>query len=72
MLVRHELNRSCYLKQGPWFIQKKVHVIKENRGRVEVTIPGAGRNDEIITAGVPLLHLAWLEAFGASGHGHGH
>ncbi len=71
-LVRHEFDRSCYLQSGPWYRPEKIRILENRKGFLQVEIPGARNKDKLVVAGAPLLRLSYLEAFGASGHGHGH
>lgn len=71
-LVFYEHAVGLYMKRDNWFNMLNVIVIKQKKNYIHIKAPLLRRRDFIVIKGVPLLRLAHLEAFGASGHGHGH
>lgn len=71
-LVYYEHSVGLYLKRGNWFNLQAVTVIRQNKKNIRIKAALLKPGDLIVIKGAPLLRLAHLEAFGASGHGHGH
>jgi hypothetical protein len=71
-LVFYEDKVCIYYKRGQWYNFSNVYIIKRYKTKTYIRINHLKRNDLIVIKGANLLRLAYLDAFGASGHGHVH
>ncbi|MCP4137405.1 MAG: hypothetical protein GY754_40940, partial [bacterium] len=70
-LVYYEDKAAVYIKRDGWYTLVNCSTVTSG-GKTAIISARLRRNDHLVTAGAALLRLAHLEAFGASGHGHGH
>ncbi len=71
-LVYFEDNVAIYYKRENWYNLRNVKIRSERGSTVLIFTKHLRKTDHLVINGVPLLRLAHLEAFGASGEGHGH
>ena len=71
-LISYEYEEGIYIKRGPWYNLIPVKKLTRGRGGITIRSPHLRASDHLIIEGAALLRLAHLEAFGASGDGHGH
>ena len=71
-LVYFEDKVGIYYKRGEWYNLKGVKIHSNTGSTVAISTKYLLNIDQLVVSGVPLLRLAHLEAFGASGEGHGH
>ncbi|MBX9767200.1 MAG: hypothetical protein K2X47_08015 [Bdellovibrionales bacterium] len=63
---------GVYRRRDKWLKLVDVKVISSANGKSIVTSPDLRDQDQVVTTGSAIVRLADLEAFGASGDGHGH
>ncbi len=71
-LIYYEDKALVYIKRFNWFMQLDARIISKTAHWVTVNLKGIRANDQLVIAATAILRLAYLEAFGASGHGHSH
>lgn len=71
-LVYFEDKTGVYYKRNNWYNLEHVKSYGRKGNTILISTRHLLKTDQLVTIGVPLLRLAHLEAFGASGEGHGH
>ena len=71
-LIHYEDRTEIYLLRDGWFMPSPVTAVHETAGISIITISAPKATDRIVIKKTAIVRLAQLEAFGASGHGHGH
>ena len=71
-IVHHGFEREIYLRSGNWIRPYSVEILNRENGRLEVSVPDAPASADIVHRRANIVRLAYREAFGASGSGHGH
>ena len=71
-LVYFENQVGVYYRRDNWYNLHNVKIRSKHHNLVSITAKTLKATDKLVTSGAPLLRLAHLEAFGASGEGHGH
>lgn len=71
-VIRYEEHTAVYLLRNGWFTLSPASAGRDTGREILVSVPGASGTDRIVIKNAALVRLAHLEAFGASGHGHGH
>ncbi|HON80631.1 MAG TPA: hypothetical protein PK544_19220 [Spirochaetota bacterium] len=71
-VIHYEEKTAVYILRDGWFLLSPVSGVHEAGNVTIIKIPGAKTTDSIVIKKTAILRLAHLEAFGASGHGHGH
>ena len=76
-LIRYEDRAQIFVQTGTRLRPVDVRVLADSGDRVRIKTSGSAdvgglKNVDLVTRHAPLVRLAYLEAFGASGSGHGH
>lgn len=72
-IVEFENKNIVYLlSEDRWIKEIRVQVIRKDSGYVLAEFSPLRPDDQIFTSGLSVVRLSYLEAFGASGSGHGH
>ena len=71
-LIFYENNVGIYLKRDKWYTFHEIRIVKRDNKNAHIVLTGKYDKAMLIIEGCALLRLAHLEAFGASGDGHGH
>ena len=71
-LIHYGDRTAVYLLRDGWFMPSHVSAVQETAGVSVITISAVKAADRIVIKKTAIVRLAHLEAFGASGHGHGH
>ena len=71
-VVYFQDKKGVYRLRDGWFKLVEVEVVRQLAKGIVIRSDGIKPGDNVVSAGVPLLRVSELEAFGGSGEGHGH